>query len=192
MKIEYGLKNVYVAKRTVTEGVVSYDTPVAIPYARSTDLAPTGETTPVYADNIEIETLNSNQGYSGTVNFTAIPDSFLETFLGFEKDENGVLVEDAEAQPVAFALMFQFENDVKAKRHVFYNCVATRPNVASNTKEASISVNDKTLNVTARADSEVVAGRTVVKGSTTADTNSTAYNAWFTAVQVPEFAETSV
>lgn len=191
-KIEYGLQNVYVAKRTVTDGTVTYGTPKAIPGAKSTDLAPTGETTPIYADNIEYITLNSNQGYNGSINFTVIPDWFLEEFMGYVKDANGMLVEDADAQPVPFALMFQFENDVKAKRHVFYNCVATRPNVASNTKEASITSNDKTLNITARVDSEVVEGRKFVKASTTQTTDETEYNAWFTTVQIPTIETPSV
>lgn len=191
-KIEYGLQNVYVAKRTVTDGTVTYGTPKAIPGAKSTDLAPTGETTPIYADNIEYITLNSNQGYNGSINFTVIPDWFLEEFMGYVKDANGMLVEDADAQPVPFALMFQFENDVKAKRHVFYNCVATRPNVASNTKEASITSNDKTLNITARVDSEVVSGRKFVKASTTQTTDEAKYNAWFTTVQIPTIETPSV
>lgn len=191
-KIEYGLQNVYVAKRTVTDGTVTYGTPKAIPGAKSTDLAPTGETTPIYADNIEYITLNSNQGYNGSINFTVIPDWFLEEFMGYVKDANGMLVEDADAQPVPFALMFQFENDVKAKRHVFYNCVATRPNVASSTKEASITSNDKTLNITARVDSEIIEGRKFVKASTLPTTDAAKYNAWFTTVQIPTIETPSV
>lgn len=191
-KIEYGLQNVYVAKRTITDGEVTYATPKAIPGAKSTDLAPTGETTPIYADNIEYITLNSNQGYNGNVNFTTIPDWFLKEFMGYIEDANGILVEDADAQPVPFALMFQFENDVKAKRHVFYNCVATRPNVASSTKEASITSNDKALAVTARVDSEIVEGRKFVKANTTPETDSAKYNAWFTNVQIPTIEVPSV
>ena len=191
IKINYGLKSVYVAKRTDTGGVITYDTPVAVPYARSTDMSPEGDITKVFADNIQIYTAVSNQGYSGSLVFTNIPAFFKEEYLGDIVSSEGILVEDGDAQPQPFALLFQFENDVKATRHIFYNCIATRPNVASNTKEQSITANDDTLTVEARPDTLVVAGYNLVKGIANQDTDASAYNDWFTTVQVPTFTTPS-
>lgn len=185
-KIEYGIKNVYFAiRKRSEEGTISYDTPFAVPNARSTDMAPQGETTPIYADNVIVYTSNSNQGYSGSLAFTTIPDEVLEKLLGYIKDSKGNLLEDANAESVPFAMMFQFETDEKAVRHIFYNCTLARPNVASQTKEASVTVSDKTLTITAAPDSEILPGYTIVKGKSTKDTDATAYNSWFTSVQIP-------
>ena len=66
-KIRYGLKNVYVAKATVSEtNVVSYGTPVAIPGAVSLSLDTEGDVNPFYADNIVYYRSVNNNGYSGT------------------------------------------------------------------------------------------------------------------------------
>ena len=42
-KVKFGLSNCYIAKRTVTGDVVSYDTPVRFPGAVSLSLDPQGD-----------------------------------------------------------------------------------------------------------------------------------------------------
>ena len=46
-------------------------------------------------------------------------------------------------------------------------------------------MSDKTLTITAAPDSEILPGYTIVKGKSTKDTDATAYNSWFTSVQIP-------
>lgn len=181
-KIRYGIKNCYYAKATIgTTGTATYATPVALEGAVSLSLNAQGDTTKFFADNIVYWTGVSNQGYEGDLELAKIPDDFYTDCLGYITDSKGVLVEDANAAPAHFALIFQFEGDAHAKRCVMYNCVATRPNVEGNTKEESIAPQTETIPITATTIYNSVLDKDVVKASATP--NQTAqYNSWLTAV----------
>lgn len=181
-KIRYGIKNCYYAVGTLTStGTMTYSTPVALPGAVSLSLSPEGETSPFYADNIVYYTSVSNSGYSGSLELAKIPDSFLTDCLGYVTDSNGVLLEDANAATVNFALMFQFEGDAHAKRCVMYNCVAERPDTAGDTKEAAISPKTETINLTCTTIYNSVLNKDLVKASCT-PAQTSQYNNWLSAV----------
>lgn len=181
-KIKYGIKNCYYAVATIAaNGSATYDTPVALPGAVSISLDPQGDTSPFYADNIVYYTSIANNGYEGDLELAKLPDSFLTDVLGYVADKNDVLFEDANAPVVHFALMFQFEGDVHAKRHVLYNCTATRPSVSGSTKEETIEPQTETITITATTVYNASYDKDVVKASVT-PTESTQYNAWTSAV----------
>lgn len=181
-KIKFGIKNCYYAVATISStGAATYDTPKPLPGAVSISMDPQGDTNNFYADNIVYFTSVANNGYEGDLELAKVPDSFLTDCLGFIADGNGVLVEDAGATPVHFALMFQFEGDVNAKRTVLYNCVAARPTVEGSTKEDSIEPQTETISITATTVYNAVLDKDVVKASCT-ETESTTYNSWLTAV----------
>lgn len=181
-KIRYGIKNCYYAVATISStGTATYSTPVALAGAVSLSLSAQGDTTKFFADNIVYWTGVSNQGYEGDLELAKIPDDFYTDCLGYIADANGVLVEDAGANPAHFALMFQFEGDAHAKRVVMYNCVAQRPNVEGNTKEESIEPKTETISITATTIYNSVLDKDIVKASATP--NQTAqYNSWLSAV----------
>ena len=179
-KIKYGLSNVHYAVATIgSDNTATYGTMKAIKGAVNISLDPQGDTNNFFADNIVYYTSVSNNGYEGDLEVAKINEDFLKDILGFKADSNGVLYEDADAPVVHFALAFQFEGDVSAKRHVMYNCVATRPSVAGATKEESIEPQTETVTITATSISAL--GKNVIKASANTS-ESTAYNSWFTSV----------
>ena len=187
-KIKYGLKSVYYAKATIaSDGSATYSTPVAIPGAVNLSLDPQGDTTPFYADNIVYWTGVSNTGYQGDLEIAKVPDSFKTDVLGYINSEKDVLVEDAGANPAHFALLFQFEGDQKATRHVMYNCTAARPTAAGSTKTEQIEPQTETLTITATSIyvSTLGTGKDIVKAESVTSTDTTTYNNWYSTVYVP-------
>ena len=185
-KIKYGLKSVYYAVGTPgANNTMTYGTPVAIPGAVNLSLDPQGDSTPFYADNIVYYQGTANTGYEGNLEIALIPDSFKTDVLGFITDGKDVLVEDAEAATVHFALLFQFEGDSKATKHVLYNCTAARPTAAGATKEASIEPQTETLSITATTVYFATVDTEVVKAEANEDSDSTTYSGWTTTVYTP-------
>ena len=180
-KIKYGLKNVHAAIQTETDGVYTYATPVAIPGAVSLSLEAQGEASSFYADDCEYYVSAGNNGYSGDLEIALIPEWFRTDILQETKDSNGVLVETSDGkQAVKFALLFEFAGDVKAVRHVMYNCTVARPAVGSQTKEENIEPQTESLTITSKPRTDGL-----VK-SKTGDTTATAtYEGWYTGVYVP-------
>ena len=182
-KVKYNLKNVHAAKLTKgDDGNFTYDTPRAIPGAVSISLEAEGDSSPFYADGIVYFRSTANNGYSGDLEIALIPEWFRTDILQEYKDGNGVLVEHSDiTESIYFALLFEFDGDVKAIRHVLYNCTASRPSIESETKEESIEPGTETLSLTAdpREDG-------LVKSRTGDETNSTTYQNWYNEVYIPE------
>lgn len=182
-KVNFGLKNVHYAPITETNGESTYGEPIRIPGAVSLALTPRGELAEFYADNMLYYSASSNDGYDGTLSIANIPEQFAIDALGEEKDEDdGVLTEKADAKQKDFALLFEFDGDKKATRHVLYQCSANRPTVSgettTNTKEPQ--PNELTFISSARPTDYAV------KTKTTTETTEAVYNAWYTKVYEKE------
>ena len=184
-KIKYGLSRVYYAKATidVSTGKATYTTPVAIPGAVSLSMDPSGESNKFYADNVAYATFAANAGYEGELEVAIIPDSFRTDILG-EVVDSDIMVEKSGASATPFALLFQFEGDEDATRHVFYNCTAARPNVGSKTTEESVEVQTETINLTCGAIFNEKLDASIVKGKISDKTKQT-YVDWFNSVHQP-------
>ena len=182
-KVKFNLKNVHIALLTKNnEGEFTYATPVALPGAVSLSMDAEGEASPFYADGIVYFRTVTNNGYSGDLEIALIPEWFRTQILKEIKDDNGVLVERSDnTETVYFALLFEFDGDDHATRHVLYNCSAARPTIASQTKEESVEPVTDTLSLTADPRDDGL-----VKSSTSSETTDAVYDAWYTAVYVPE------
>lgn len=181
-KVKYGLKNAHYALLTIAEdGTVTYGKPIPIPGSVSLTMDAQGDTSTFYADNMAYFVTAANDGYSGTFEVALIPDQFRQDVLHETMDEAAqVLVENINNQTSPFALLFEFDGDKKAIRHVLYNCTCTRPSVSGGTTNNTKEPSTETMNLTA---SPLPNGNT--KARTTVDTPAAQYAGWYDAVWQP-------
>lgn len=184
-RIKYGLSNVYYAVATIdTDGSATYSTPVRLPGAVNLSLDPEGDSSTFFADNIAYATFTANAGYSGSLELALIPDEFRTAVLGDVNDSTtGLLIENAGAASVHFALLFEFSGDANATRHVMYNCTASRPSVTGATTESSIEAQTETLNLQCASIYNDTLKKDITKAK--AESTATAYASFFSAVQQP-------
>ena len=175
--VTFGLENCYYAKATILpDGTMTYEKPVRYPGATELSLEVNGDLIEFEADNVVFYSAPDNKGYTGTFNAAMVPGDFLTNILGEEIDEeDGVQTEKSNAVTSPFALMFQFEGDKKAIRHVLYNCSANRPGMGSKTGK-EINTTELNFNATPRPSDKNV------KTKTTEKTKPEVYDGWFNAV----------
>ena len=180
-KVKFNICNVHYAKITKDDsGNVTFATPVAIPGAVSISLDPTGEPESFYADGVEYYTINNNQGYDGDLELAMIPEDFRTDILMETADDNNVLVENSNSETGSFALLFEFDGDVRKIKHLLYNCSASRPSIESSTNEESKEVQTETLTIKARP-----LANGYVKAKTGDTTTAETYNNWYSEVYMP-------
>lgn len=185
-KIKYGLKSVYYAIATIgTNGSATYGSPKSFPGAVSLSLSAEGDRAPFYADDMEYWVGQVNNGYSGSLEMARATDDFKKDVLGYKTADNGVLIEDANAEAVHFALIFQFAGDQNNTRHVMYNCTASRPSVEGDTKGESIEPKTETIDISASSIYVPAISKYLVKAETTQATAATYYEAWTGTVFIP-------
>ena len=91
-----------------------------------------------------------------------------------------MLIENANTEAVNFALLFEFDGDIRKIRHVLYKCAASRPSVESKTNEEEVEVQTETLSIKA---TPMASG--IVKAKTGDDTTDSVYQNWYSAVYLP-------
>lgn len=180
-KVKYNICNVHYAVITKAEdGTVTFATPVSIPGAVSISLDPKGEPESFYADGVEYYVINNNQGYDGDLEVALIPESFRQDVLLETADANNVLVENSNSQTGSFALLFEFDGDIRKIRHVMYNCSASRPSISGKTNEEGKEVQTETLTIKSRP-----LANGLVKAKTGNSTTEAVYEDWYKDVYLP-------
>lgn len=147
-KVKFGLRNVWIAEITATSPSYTYSTPFSIPGAVNLTASAEGDSDPFFADDVQYFVNYANNGYSGELEIALLPDAFKTAILGEITDANGALVETASAVTKSFALGFEVQGDDQPRRTWFYNCTCARPNTDASTKEANITPQTDTLNIT--------------------------------------------
>ena len=185
-KIKYGIKNVYYAVATIaSDGTATYGTPKSWPGAVNLTMDKEGDQEIFYADNIAYFISANNGGYSGSLESALIPEDFRENVLNEVKDANNVLIEAVVSEPTHFALMFQFEGDVKPIRHILYNCVASRPSVSGQTKEATVSPQTETVDIKALPVYNAAMAKDIVKARTMESVVTSILTTWTSTIYTP-------
>lgn len=192
-KVKYGLKNVHYAlvTETVEDGVTtsSYSAVKAWPGAVSLSMDSNSEKSVFRADDSDYFVSYGEGGYEGDLESALVPEDIKESVLGFKKDDNGILVEDAASFTTTnyIAMMFEFQGDQRAKKHCLYKVSLSRPSISSQTtgENGSIEPQTETLTLTAvpRADADKL-----IHAETGDSTDAAVVAAWYTNVPVPTFA----
>lgn len=194
-KVKFGLKNVHAALVTFDDnGYPTFAAPRRIPGAVNLSLDKEGDPTKFYADDSDYYDVNNNNGYSGDLEIAMIPEWFRTDILGDIKDSNGVLIENADAPTVYFALLFEFTGDANGIRHVLYKNSVSRPKIEGKTKENSVEVKTDVLTLSSVSCKFNINGQDVMtpKGKTDENTTDATYNNWYNTVYVPDTLSSSI
>jgi len=190
-KVQFGLKNVYVA--VYDETTSTYATPVAVPGAVQFTAEHQSETSKFYADNIAYYTTATNSGVSGTLQLALMSDAVKKLLLGYEEDATtGLLYEVTDAKLPSFALLFEIDGDANHRRNVYYNCTLSYPNEEHNTRGETTEPDTETFNFEAIGRNVTIGTgaaavtKNVLKASITdeGETHAT-YDGFFSTVVVP-------
>lgn len=182
-KVQYGFRNVFYSVITESGNTITYGTPVAFNTngagGISVSLAPKGDKTEFYADDVLWFGETVNQGYEGDLILSQLPTQFKKDVLGWVEDSNGALVENADATPKNFALGFEVQGNENPTRTWYYYCSVARPSDEANSKEATVTPNQKTLTITV---SPRPTDKNVKVSLTKATASESIYNSFFSAV----------
>jgi phi13 family phage major tail protein len=148
-KVSFGLTNVYYSKLTTSEGVDTYGSPTRLYGAQEFSSEVIGGSERIYADDSVIATLSQNAGRNITLKLTELDNEFKTAILGYVALANGNLVEVTNTKTSKFALGFEFQGDVEARRVWFYKCSVTPINESTKTKGESAEANSISLSIVA-------------------------------------------
>lgn len=176
-KVTFGLKNVHYAVITDDGKKLTYGTPAALPGATELSLDASGDAIEFFADDVKYFNADNNQGYTGKLSVAKLTEAFEKEVFGVD-DTKGVLTENANAKIKRIALMFEFDGDQKATRHLLYNVSLSRPGDGSKSKEDKVDVNTQELEFTAAPDPYTGD----VKTKTFSTTTAAVYDAWYSSV----------
>ncbi len=194
-KVKFGLKNVHYALVTETvatdgSGAITstYGSLKALAGAVSLSMSSSASKSVFRADNSDYYISYGEGGYEGDLEVARVNEDFLKDVLGYQEDDDKILVEAGSAFKTTnyFALVFEFDGDAQATKHCLYKCSASRPDIASQTtgENGSTEPQTETLTITAvpRADADKYIHLQTQDSTTTA-----VIEAWYSAVPVPTF-----
>ena len=192
-KVKYGLKNVHYALvnesvNTSGQTVTTYGTVKSWPGAVSLSLSSSASKTVFRADDSDYFVTYGQGGYEGDLETALIPEDIKTSVLGFQSDDDAILVESTEsfAENKYIAMMFEFDGDQQATKHCLYKVSLSRPSIASQTTGEGGQIDPQTETLTLTAVPRVDADH-YIHAETCSTTDAQSIEAWYSAVPVPTF-----
>lgn len=184
-KFHFGLKNVHYYPVTWDEALKKLTFGAGIPWQGAVSLSTevSGDPNNVYADDGVYAIMEAIPSEELELEMYKVPEDFQVTCLGAKKDKDGNIVDSDDDKPSYFALAFEFDQDTKARRYLYFYCKAAKPGDESETKKESNE--PKSIKIKVKAAGLPGIGRRKVSSSETKDE---VYNAWYSAPTVPKFA----
>ena len=188
-KVRFGLRNVKYAVWDETNS--TYGDAKDFPGAVALSLTREGsDNSDFYADDgVYHAFAGTNGGYSADLEMARIHDQVRVDLLGEVVDEGtGIQFEDVHATPKEFALICEMQLNGGATGFVFYNCIASRPELNANTQGENPDVDTDTLNlrITSRTFNYKGVSTDVVQSHIQKKSdNAEKYAAFFAGVVVP-------
>jgi len=185
-RVVFGLKNFHYA--ILDESTSSYGSPKHVTGSVKLAVNAQGNNWKFFADDDNYYEEDDNQGYEGDLELANCPDEMLIDLCGYVYDANGVLVEDADAKYVKFALLCENQSNLSPIRHAFYECKFGRKNIEANTKSDNVNPDTQTIPISIQPH-EITWGtgtKKIVHTKVPNDTDhATQYNGWYTNVYIP-------
>lgn len=151
-KVKFGLRNVHIFPITEESNTATtYGKAIKLPGAVNLSLSIEGEESPFYADDVIYYNSYANNGYSGDLELALVSEEFLTKILGYQKDENGAIIESIDDKSKNFAMSFEFQGDKKATRNILYKVSVSRPNMEHATIAENKEPQTETLSLKAMA-----------------------------------------
>ena len=105
-----------------------------------------------YANDDTAAAIETDDGFSGSLEAMYFPDDFLVDVLGQVRDSNGAILQGGGEKSKYFAMHFMFKGDKYDKKRWACKCKATPPTGAHTTTEGStINADHETIQITAIA-----------------------------------------
>jgi phi13 family phage major tail protein len=153
--VQFGLSNVHIAKMNAdgTYGTIrEYDLPVNLSLEHQSNLQD------FFAGNNKVASVETDQGFSGSLEGMYFPDWFLTEILNQVVDDDGAILQGGGEKSSYFALGFQFEGDENATRVWACKCKATPPKGSHQTTDEGVNADHETIDISATS-------RTFTEGS---------------------------
>lgn len=183
-KIMFGIKNVHVAK-LLNETEMTFDTPKPLKGAVSLSVDIKQNTKTFYADDEEYVTITTVDEISGDLEVYYITDEMQMYLFDLFKSQNGLMVETDKIVNSKFALLGEYETDVKKRRFCYYLVTFTRPNFEIKTKEGGINPNTQKISLKVERFSTDVSEEGKVFKTRVAQADGEVWTNWFKKVTLP-------
>lgn len=186
MKVKFGVSNFHYATFTEGEGgAISFGVPVHSPGTTEISWEPESSESSFAADNDPNYFMtSSNKGGTISITQAMLPDALLVATGLYMLDKNGALVEIADANPKPLALLFEVDTDEKARKNVFYKCMASLPSGSAQT--TGENKDPQTEQIKFKYGQVVLDGKKMTKASLPySEAAATAYDGFYTAVYQP-------